>query len=186
MRKHALAMMAGMLGVCLNCFAQGNAGAAAEARPFLTLPPHDLVAQLPLPAADYLAALDNVYLAAPWLASARGGHLNFLSAFDNMDGVLPDELPAAPVNARANRTTTIATTDGIDEEAAGKMAEKHSLFDYVHGEIGALYGTSLGGGKGGGEVKQGYILGTVGNEKYQITAGAFYQESNVRFRPRSR
>jgi hypothetical protein len=47
---------------------------------------------------------------------------------------------------------------------------------YVTGEVGFLYGRSTG--KFGGDYKQGYIIGTVGNDKLQITAGASYEEWN--------
>ncbi len=46
------------------------------------------------------------------------------------------------------------------------------------GEIGVFYGGS--GGKYGREDFQAYILGGVGNEKLQISAGASYQESSGR------
>ena len=45
---------------------------------------------------------------------------------------------------------------------------------YSSGEIGAYYGRS--GGKYGSEVMGSYIVGTVGNDKFQITAGASYEE----------
>ena len=49
---------------------------------------------------------------------------------------------------------------------------------YVTGEVGFLYGRSFG--KFGGDYKQGYIIGTVGNDKLQITAGASYEDWNGR------
>jgi hypothetical protein len=45
---------------------------------------------------------------------------------------------------------------------------------YSSGEIGAYYGRS--GGKYGSEVMGSYIVGTVGNDKFQITAGASYED----------
>ena len=48
------------------------------------------------------------------------------------------------------------------------------------GEIGFLYGSSSG--KYGGQDFSGYIIGTVGNEWFSITAGYLHQESNVRYR----
>jgi hypothetical protein len=49
---------------------------------------------------------------------------------------------------------------------------------YVGGEVGFLYGRSSG--KYGREDFQTYIIGTVGNEKFSITAGYLYQESSGR------
>ena len=47
------------------------------------------------------------------------------------------------------------------------------------GEIGFLYGSSSG--KYGGQDFSGYIIGTVGNDWFSITAGYLHQESNVRY-----
>jgi hypothetical protein len=49
---------------------------------------------------------------------------------------------------------------------------------YYGGEIGVLYGQWTG--KGGGDLMQSYILGTVGNDKFQISVGAVYEESSGR------
>ena len=56
---------------------------------------------------------------------------------------------------------------------------------YSGGEVGFLYGRWSG--KGGGDMWETYVVGTVGNDKFQITAGASYDEwnangRNVRFR----
>jgi hypothetical protein len=47
---------------------------------------------------------------------------------------------------------------------------------YVTGEVGFTYGRYTG--KFGGDYKQAYILGQVGNDKLQITVGASYEDSN--------
>jgi hypothetical protein len=57
-------------------------------------------------------------------------------------------------------------------------------FDYVTGEVGFMYGRSTG--KFGGEYKEGYIIGEVGNERIHISAGAAYQEWNGRVPRRGR
>ena len=41
-------------------------------------------------------------------------------------------------------------------------------------------GTSVGS-KYSREVEQGYILGEIGNDKYQINVGAFYEHSSAHF-----
>ena len=54
---------------------------------------------------------------------------------------------------------------------------------YYGGEIGILYGHSIG--KGSGDMLETYIQGAVGNEHFQITAGAAYEQSSgsgVKFR----
>ena len=52
------------------------------------------------------------------------------------------------------------------------------------GEVGFMYGHSSG--KFGGDEFGTYIDGTVGNDKFQINAGASYQEWNGRFPRRIR
>ena len=52
---------------------------------------------------------------------------------------------------------------------------------YVTGEVGFVYGRSTG--KFGGDYKEGYIMGEVGNDKLQITVGASYEDWNDNHRP---
>ena len=47
------------------------------------------------------------------------------------------------------------------------------------GEMGFLYGKSSG--KYGREDFESYIIGTVGNDKFSITAGFFHQETSGRY-----
>ena len=47
---------------------------------------------------------------------------------------------------------------------------------YVTGEVGFVYGRATG--KFGGDYKEGYIIGEVGNDKLHITVGAAYEDSN--------
>jgi hypothetical protein len=49
---------------------------------------------------------------------------------------------------------------------------------YSSGEMGVFYGTTTG--KFGYETKQAYIQGTVGNDRFQITAGVSSEESSGR------
>ena len=49
---------------------------------------------------------------------------------------------------------------------------------YVTGEVGFVYGRSTG--KFGGDYKEGYIIGEVGNDKLHITVGASYEDWNGR------
>ena len=49
---------------------------------------------------------------------------------------------------------------------------------YMGGEVGFLYGKSTG--KYGREVFESYIIGTVGNDKFSITAGYHHQEISGR------
>jgi hypothetical protein len=49
---------------------------------------------------------------------------------------------------------------------------------YVTGEVGFVYGRSTG--KFGGDYKEGYIIGEVGNDKVHISVGASYEDWNGR------
>ena len=55
---------------------------------------------------------------------------------------------------------------------------------YYGGEVGFLYGHSSG--KFGGDLFQSYLVGGVGNDKFQISVGASYEESNWRVPRRTR
>jgi hypothetical protein len=73
--------------------------------------------------------------------------------------------------------------DGKD--SAGEITEPSLGRVYYGGEVGFLYGRWSG--KGGGDMWETYVVGTVGNDKFQITAGAAFDEWNgtgrsVRFR----
>lgn len=184
MGKSGLAFVAGIFGICLNCLAQ-DAPRAVEVRPFVLPAQHALISQPVTSAPEFAARIANVSLATPWLTMIHPGPFTYLSAFDDTTGLLPQELPEAPVKARTHEKATIATSTGVDDEEASQMMVKRSPFE-IHGEIGALYGTSLGGGRGSGEVKQGYIIGTTGNDKFQITAGAMYQDATFRIPARGR
>jgi hypothetical protein len=68
-----------------------------------------------------------------------------------------------------------SATDGKDS-AGEVMASPSDRGVYSGGEVGFLYGQWSG--KGGGNMWQTYVTGTVGNDKFQITAGASYDEWN--------
>ena len=86
---------------------------------------------------------------------------------------------AAPPSAQRPSAGPVHGSDGKDLGAGGKDSPtevRNSSLDpvYYGGEVGVLYGRWSG--KGGGDMWQTYIIGTVGNDKVQITAGASYDE----------
>ena len=99
-------------------------------------------------------------------------------------------LSAAPPSAQRPSAGRVHGSDGKDLGADGKESPaemQSSSLDpvYCGGEVGVLYGRSSG--KGGGDMWETYMVGTVGNDKFQITAGASYDEwsgtgRNLRFR----
>jgi hypothetical protein len=89
--------------------------------------------------------------------------------------------PASQGNAPSNSRSENFASDAKD--LPGELMVSPSNLIYYGGEIGFLYGHSIG--KGSGDMLETYIQGIVGNEHFQITAGAAYEESSgsgLRFR----
>jgi len=93
----------------------------------------------------------------------------------------PAQRPSAGrVHARDGKDLGVDPKDSPDE-----LLSSSANPIYYGGEVGFLYGRWSG--KGGGDMWETYVVGTVGNDKVQITAGASYDEWNpngrsVRFR----
>jgi hypothetical protein len=85
------------------------------------------------------------------------------------------------------QTATTGSTLGFSKNSPKEVSNlrQSSPFDYVHGEVGFLYGRSSGG-RNSLETESGYIWGVTGNDKFQISAGAFYENSNFDFSRRRR
>jgi hypothetical protein len=130
--------------------------------------------------------LNNEIIAPSYGFGSSWVQLGFASA---------DFLPAAFLNgpqspAQRPSAGRVHGTDGKDLGADAKDSPDEMLSSsanpiYYGGEVGFLYGRWSG--KGGGDMWETYVVGTVGNDKFQITAGASYDEwnpngRNVRFR----
>jgi hypothetical protein len=151
MTKRALSAVAGFLSICFPLFAQQT---------------------------DF-AALNNSFLRLPSLTLSDGGLFSFSSAFTRMEMTTPDFLPAlsmASTTARSQRATASAAPVNDSSKEVADMQRPNQY--YAGGEMGVLYGRSSG--KFGRDVEAGYILGEVGNDKFQITAGASYENSSGR------
>ena len=120
---------------------------------------------------------------------------SFASQWVQLGFMSPDLLPpallsAAQPSAQRPSASRVHGSDGKDIGADGKDSPDEMLSSslnpiYYGGEVGFLYGRWSG--KGGGDMWESYVVGTVGNDKFQITAGASYDEWNgngrtVRFR----
>ena len=115
----------------------------------------------------------------------------------------PRDLPAsselgqmgmAPIDFASDMSYTVAEVDRIivrpDHSKDSAKDAKDSLSEvtglqpssgvYSGGEVGFHYGHASG--KFGGDLLETYMLGTVGDDKFQITVGASYEESNQRIR----
>ena len=87
-----------------------------------------------------------------------------------------DLFPVAFLRAVEVQKINASPMDGTD--SPGGVVNLRLNRDFSGGEFGVFYGKSSG--QFGREDKQAYILGGVGNEKFQITAGAIYEESSGR------
>jgi hypothetical protein len=91
-----------------------------------------------------------------------------------LNWTMPNDAAPPPVSA-PRQNASISQRSHLSD----RLTDSLPKFDYATGEIGFLYGRSTG--KYGGEFKQGYIIGEVGNDKLQISAGAAYEDSSFRF-----
>jgi hypothetical protein len=116
-------------------------------------------------------SLDNPVFGLPF--SNRG--VFSLSTTFNLMGTTPRSfLPFS--TAMESPKASLPPTSAKD--SSDRLFDLRPNFNYVTGEVGFLYGRSSG--KFGGEYKEGYIFGEVGNEKIHISAGAAYEEWNGR------
>jgi hypothetical protein len=155
MTKRALFAVAGFFGLCLSMSAQQTQ------RP----------EQLPFDG----TTLDRPWVRTPSLTLEDRESFFFSTAFGSMrttEDFLPAYSPWEPqsvalpnASGRRNPVDNVVDLRALDRVQFG-------------GEIGFLYGKSSG--KYGREDFQTYIIGTVGNEKFSITAGYLYQESSGR------
>jgi hypothetical protein len=150
MTKRALFAVAGFFGLCLSLSAQQMQS------------PEQLL-------------FDGGNLTRPFLSLADQDRFFFATSFGAMHATsnfLPTFSPAGP---RSVLSPILADRENPFDDAV----EIRST-DRIHasGEVGFLYGKS--GGKYGTEVFQTYIIGTVGNDKFSITAGVLHQESSGR------
>jgi hypothetical protein len=137
-----------------------------------------------------------LWLDGPGLNNGIGGpSSDFASSWVQLGFTSADFLPAALLSgaqAPAQRPSAGRGhgTDGKDLGPDAKDSPDGTLSSsgnpiYSSGEVGFLYGRWSG--NGGGDMWETYVTGTVGNDKFQITAGASYEEWNpngrsVRFR----
>ena len=163
MTKRAFWAAAGFLGLCLSLSAQQTD------RP------------------DTLSALDNNSVRFPSLALSDAESFSFAGAVAPsflstwMETASPD-FPPPLTMARVTATSHKATAPAAPARDSSKevVEAKRPLFDYADGEVGVLYGRSIG--KGDRELEAGYIFGEAGNDKFQISAGAFYENLSGRVR----
>ena len=160
MFKRLLPVIIGALGFCLP--------AAADTSPALELNRQDLFSEVE--SATLVQSL-------PVLTPLDGRRFSAWSELGRM-GMTPfDVFPVAPLDAVEVRKARVSARYGSERPVGVADLRVNRL--QTSGEVGFSYGKSTG--KYGHEEMQAYIIGTVGNDKFQITAGAAYGESSGRF-----
>jgi hypothetical protein len=177
MTKRALFAVAGFLSLCLSLSAQETQRPGPIQPVSLTLNPLGLSGLVDSRSAlaQTDIALNNAYGVLPSLTLSDGGLFSFPSAFGWMEATPADFLPVFTAE-EPRRFNSARSTPSRD--SGNKAVDLLPKFDYASGEVGVFYGKSTG--KFGREVKQGYILGEVGDDKFHFTVGAAYQDSSGR------
>ncbi|MFN2475603.1 MAG: TonB-dependent receptor plug domain-containing protein [Chthoniobacterales bacterium] len=126
---------------------------------------------------DIFSSVDGTTLihGLPVLTLLDGRRFPISGELGRMGTTALDVMPLAFLTAINVQKHHASTTSGSD--ATGGVVDLRLNRGYgTFGEVGVFYGRS--GGKYGREDFQSYIVGGVGNEHIQITAGASYQESS--------
>jgi len=123
--------------------------------------------------------LDQPSVVSPWSSLDSQDRFFFSSGFGSMR-TTQEFLPTRDSNQPLS--TAYMTSDSKNALDRISDLQAPSKIQYG-GELGFLYGKSTG--RYGREDFAGYIIGTVGNDKFSITAGYYRQDStytNPRFR----
>jgi hypothetical protein len=150
MMKRALLALAGLTTVCLSALAQ---------------PPDQFLLGGSL--------LDQPSINSPWALLDRQDRFSFSTAFGSMRTTAPEYLPTLTPSESSSMAYLSDNKNSVD-----RIVDLHRPNDiHFGGEIGFLYGKSTGSGFGR-EDYAGYIIGTVGNEHFSLTAGFYRQDTS--------
>ena len=147
MMKSALLAVAGFLALQSSSFAQ------------------------PLPGFLDAGLWDQPPINSSWALLDRQDRFSFSTGFGSMRRTpeyLPPLTPSEPLNLAYLSDNKNSVDRIVDLRAQNKIR--------FGGEVGFLYGKSTGSGFGR-EDYAGYVIGTVGNEHFSITAGYYRQET---------
>ena len=133
---------------------------------------------LALHRSDLFTGIDSGVLihSLPVLPLLNGRRILIQNELGRMGMTPLDLFPVAFLNAVEVYPDGALPRYGSD--APGGVIDLRLRREYTGGEVGFFYGRS--GGKYGREDFHTYIIGSTGNERFQITAGAAYQETNFR------
>jgi len=113
---------------------------------------------------------------SPGLATFSSRETFSLATTFNLVGTPTSFLPTT-MTTTGSSSRSIPATSSKDKDSSDYPLDLRSGY-YVTGEVGFVYGRSTG--KFGGDYKEGYIIGEVGNDKVHITVGASYEDWNGR------
>jgi hypothetical protein len=187
MPRGALVFALGLFAVCFPLAAQqAKRPAAAQHRlAGSAVRPLDAVSNLSIYRPNVLNAPDSIlFHNGPVRAWSDGAQLVSESAFVQIGmaplGLFPvaylapsdvGPTPTRKPGAASNSPSQMLATDGND--LPGEMISSPLNQVYCTGEVGFVYGQWSG--KGNGDYWQSYVWGQAGNDKFQITAGAAFE-----------
>jgi outer membrane receptor protein involved in Fe transport len=170
MIKRAVPAVLAFISLCLQLAAQDETITLEQLRQTGAL---DTASALTLHRPDIFSTVDGSILihGLPVLTLLDGRRFLASSELGRM-GMSPlDLFPVAFLSAVDVQKVNASPIYGTD--SPGGVVNVRLNRYYTGGEVGLFYGS----GKHGREDKQAYMLGGVGDDKFQITAGAAYQES---------
>ena len=118
--------------------------------------------------------LDQPSINSPWALLDRQDRFSFSTGFGSMRAT-PEYLPALTPSEPLSMAYLSDNKNSVDRIVDLRATDKVRF----GGEIGFLYGKSTGSGFGR-EDYAGYVIGTVGNEHFSITAGYYRQETSYK------
>jgi len=170
MIKRALLVALGLLALCFPVAAQQTNRTDG----------FDAAAALALYRPEIFASVDSSVLVRDLpMLTFLDGRLPGSTALGRMGMAPVANLPVALVSAAKVQKINASPVSGKDGKDSPRELVSPPLNPvYYGGEVGFFYGHSSG--KFGGDEFGTYIEGGVGNDKFQINAGAAYQEWNGR------
>ena len=187
MSKGALAIALGLFTVCLPLAAQQakHSGAAQHRAAASAVMPLDAVSNLSIYRPNVINASNSIlFHNGPVRAWSDGAQLVSESAFMQIGMaplglfpvtyVAPSDIGPAPIRkpgAASNSRPQMAATDGKDLPDGTISSPLNQV--YYTGEVGFVYGQWSG--RGNGDYWQNYVWGQAGNDKFQINAGASFE-----------
>ena len=191
MLKGALVFALGLLGICFAVAAQQtkHSGSVHHRVAASTVAPLNAVSGLSLYSPKILSASNSSLLLqnGPVRAWSDGAQLMNENAFVRIGMaplglfpvtyLAPTEAGPAPARKPGAVSDSRSRTFGTDgKDSSGEMFSSPLNQVYCTGEVGFMYGQWSG--KGSGDYVGSYVWGQAGNDKFQITAGASFENWN--------